>query len=93
MISVVVTRHFRVTIPKKLREVLRINEGDKVRMRVEGNKIVIEKIGTSVRSNCTDFLPDNFEKIQAQLRNDSRKRLKRLRIVPMRVLIDTSIFS
>jgi AbrB family looped-hinge helix DNA binding protein len=82
MISVVVTRHFRVTIPKKLREVLRINEGDKVRMRVEGNKIVIEKIDTSVRSNCTDFLPDNFEKIQAQLRNDSRKRLKRLRIVP-----------
>ncbi len=82
MASVIVTRHSQVTIPKELREILGITEGDKVSMRVEGNKLIIEKIDENVWSNCTDFLPENFEKLQAQLRNDSTKRFKRLGILP-----------
>ena len=81
MSSVIVTRHSQVTIPKELREILRINEGDKVTMRVEGNKLVIEKIDDNVWTNCTDFLPENFEKLQKQLRSDSRERFKRLGLV------------
>ncbi len=82
MTSVIVRRHSQVTIPKELREILarvRITEGDKVSMRVEGNKLIIEKIDENVWSNCTDFLPENL-KLQAQLRSDSTKRFKRLGI-------------
>lgn len=33
-----------IVIPKAIREEVRINEGDIVKMRVEGGKIIIEKI-------------------------------------------------
>jgi AbrB family looped-hinge helix DNA binding protein len=81
MASVVVTRHSQVTIPKKLREILGINEGDRVSMRIEGSKLIMEKMDEKIWSDCTDFLPENFEKIRAELSSDSRKRFKRLGIL------------
>ena len=81
--SVTVTRHSQVTIPKKIREEVGIVEGDKVKMKVvEGNKIVIEKANEEVWKDCTDFLPEDFEKIQKSLRADSTGRFKRLGLVP-----------
>jgi AbrB family looped-hinge helix DNA binding protein len=81
MPSVIVTRHSQVTIPKKLREILGISEGDKVSMRVEGSKLIMEKMDEKIWIDCTDFLPENFEKIRTELRADSRKRFKRLGIL------------
>jgi AbrB family looped-hinge helix DNA binding protein len=81
--SVTVTRHSQVTIPKKIREEVGIVEGDKVKMKVvEGNKIVIEKANEEVWKDCTDFLPEDFEKIQKSLRVDSTGRFKSLGLVP-----------
>jgi AbrB family looped-hinge helix DNA binding protein len=81
--SVTVTRHSQVTIPKKIREELGIAEGDKVKMKVvEGNKIVIEKANEEVWKDCTDFLPEDFEKTLTSLRADSTSRFKRLGLVP-----------
>jgi AbrB family looped-hinge helix DNA binding protein len=37
-----VQKKFRVTIPAKLREKLRIREGDKVRVSLEGVRLIIE---------------------------------------------------
>ncbi|MCL4409236.1 MAG: type II toxin-antitoxin system PrlF family antitoxin, partial [Gammaproteobacteria bacterium] len=79
MASVTVTRHSQVTIPKKIREAAGIAEGDRVKMKVvEGKKIVIEKADEEAWKDCTDFLPEDFEKLLASLRTDSRSRFKRL---------------
>ena len=83
MASVTVTRHSQVTIPKKIREAVGIMEGDEVKMKVvEGNKIVIEKANEEAWKDCTDFLPEDFEKLLTSLRADSRNRFKRLGLVP-----------
>jgi len=82
MSSATVTRHSQVTIPKEIREAVGITEGDKVRMTVvEGNKIVIEKAGQDAWEDCTDFLPEDFEKILKSMRADSTARFKRLGLV------------
>ena len=81
--SVTVTRHSQVTIPKEIREAVGITEGDRVKMKVvEGDKIVIEKADKEVWSDCTDFLPEDFEKVLASIRSDSTNRFKRLGLVP-----------
>jgi AbrB family looped-hinge helix DNA binding protein len=83
MASVTVTRHSQVTIPKEIREAVGIEEGDKVKMKiVEGNKIMIEKADKEVWRDCTDFLPEDFEKVLASLRSDSTNRFKRLGLIP-----------
>jgi len=83
MASVTVTRHSQVTIPKEIREIVGISEGDRVNMKVvEGNKIVIEKADAEVWSDCTDFLPEDFEKIVSAMRLDSINRFKRLGLTP-----------
>jgi len=83
MASVTVTRHSQVTIPKKIREAAGIAEGDRVKMKVvEGNKIIIEKTTEEAWKDCTDFLPEDFDKLLASLRTDSTTRFKRLGLVP-----------
>jgi AbrB family looped-hinge helix DNA binding protein len=83
MASVTVTRHSQVTIPKEIREAVGISEGDRVQMKVvEGRKILIEKANEEVWKECTDFLPEDFEKLLTSLRTDSRNRFKRLGLVP-----------
>ncbi len=83
MTSVTVTRHSQVTIPKEIREAVGIVEGDKVKMKVvDGDKIMIEKANQEAWKDCTDFLPEDFEKILASLRSDSTTRFKRLGLVP-----------
>jgi AbrB family looped-hinge helix DNA binding protein len=77
-----VTRNAQVTIPKNVREALGVTEGDKVTVRVEGNRIVLEKVAEDVWSDCTDFLPEDFEKVLEKLRGDSRERFKRLGLMP-----------
>ncbi|HMK94652.1 MAG TPA: AbrB/MazE/SpoVT family DNA-binding domain-containing protein [Candidatus Limnocylindrales bacterium] len=78
-----VTRHSQVTIPKGIREAVGITEGDKVRITVvEGNKIIIEKAREDAWKDCTNFLPEDFEKILKSMHADSTARFKRLRLVP-----------
>lgn len=79
---VTVTRNAQITIPKDVRKALGITEGDRVTVRVEGNTAVIEKITEDVWSDCTDFLPEDFEKVLEKLRRDSRERFKRLGLTP-----------
>jgi len=83
MRPVTVTKHSQVTIPKEIREELGITKGDKLKMRVvEGNKIMIEKASEEAWKDCTDFLPEDFEKMLSSTRVDSTSRFKRLGLVP-----------
>ncbi len=83
MASVTVTRHSQVTIPKEIRKAVGISEGDKIHMKViEGDKILIEKADKDAWRDCTDFLPEDFEKVLNQIRSDSTARFKRLGLIP-----------
>jgi len=44
MVEVVVTRKFQVTIPKEVREILEIEVGDRLLVKVVEGKIVMEPI-------------------------------------------------
>jgi looped-hinge helix DNA binding domain, AbrB family len=83
MALVTVTRHSQVTIPKEIRKAVGISEGDKIHMKViEGDKILIEKADKDAWRDCTDFLPEDFEKVLNQIRSDSTARFKRLGLIP-----------
>jgi AbrB family looped-hinge helix DNA binding protein len=83
MATATVTRHSQVTIPKEIREAVGIAEGDRVQMKiVEGNKIMIEKTNEEAWKDCTNFLPEDFEKLLKSLHTDSTNRFKRLGLVP-----------
>ncbi len=81
MVKVTITRNFQITIPKEVREKLKLNLGDQVLIHAEGNKIIVEPTSEDVWETCTDFLPDNFEKIQEKLREDATVRFKKLGII------------
>jgi len=81
MIKTKLTRNFQITIPKKIRKKLNLKLGDNMIIHLEGDKIVITRFSEEIWENCTDFLPENFDKILANLREDSMKRFKRLGIL------------
>jgi hypothetical protein len=49
---------------------------------IEGNRIVIEKADKEAWNDCTDFLPEDFEKTLTAIRSDSTQRFKRLGLTP-----------
>ncbi len=51
-----VTRKYQITIPKKIREKLNIHVGDSLKMRVEGEKIIVEPVITRVKDPVKDML-------------------------------------
>jgi len=51
-----VTRKYQITIPKKIREKLHIRVGDSLKMRVEGEKIIVEPIISRVEDPVRDML-------------------------------------
>ncbi|MHA1649025.1 MAG: AbrB/MazE/SpoVT family DNA-binding domain-containing protein [Candidatus Helarchaeota archaeon] len=81
MSKVPVTRNFQITLPKHIRDKLNITIGQKVSIHLEGDKIIIQKISDEIWEDCSDFLPDNFEKILKEIRFDSTDRFKRLGII------------
>ena len=81
MSKVKVTRNAQITIPKAIREKLGIEEGDILFVREQDRRIIIEKIEEDIWDDPGGFLPENFEDIQKQMRQDALKRLKRFGIV------------
>ena len=81
MVRVKFTRRSQIVIPKDIREKLDIKEGDFLEIRTELGKIVIEKIENDIWDDCSDFLPENFEKVLQEIRSDSSKRFKQMGIL------------
>lgn len=76
-----ITRNYQITIPKEIREKLNLKLGEKVTIHLEGERIIIQRVNEAIWDKCHDFLPDNFEKILASLREDSSERFKKLGII------------
>jgi len=56
MVITRVTRNFRITIPKEVREKMNIKKGDSVRISVDGGKMIIKKlfedVGGTAQTSC-----------------------------------------
>ncbi|MBS3067893.1 AbrB/MazE/SpoVT family DNA-binding domain-containing protein [Candidatus Micrarchaeota archaeon] len=76
-----VTRHGQITLPKEVREMLDIHEGDQVIINVVGTTVTISKKDPTIWDKIGSFLPENFEKILREIRGDTTKRFKRLGII------------
>ena len=60
MIEVVVTRKFQVTIPKEVKEVLGINVGDRLIVKVVNGRIIMEPIRGSSALKRLSTIADRF---------------------------------
>lgn len=60
MIEVIVTRKFQVTIPKEVREKLKIDIGDRLLVKIVDNKIVMEPIRGSEALKRLSSIADRF---------------------------------
>ena len=76
-----ITRNYQITIPKDIRDKLKLKLGEKITIHLEGEKIIIQRFSEDIWNECTDFLPENFDKIVANLREDATKRFKKLGII------------
>lgn len=80
MTTVVVTRGSQITLTKDIREKLGIKEGDTVTINAIGHAALITKRDPTVWRRVGDFLPPDFERTLASLREDTTDRLRRLGI-------------
>ena len=76
-----ITRNYQITIPRDIRKKLKLKLGEQVTIHLEGEKIIIQRFSDDIWNECTDFLPVNFDKILANLGEDSTKRFKKLGII------------
>lgn len=62
------TKKYQVTIPKKIREFLRINKGDTVKFIIENNEVKIKPVRSKIEENFGKVKPKNkpedFNKIK-----------------------------
>lgn len=81
MSKIKITRNYQITIPKDIRENLKLKIGDNMQIHLIDDKIVVEPMDDQVWENCSDFLPENFDKIQRHIRQDMTDRFKKLGII------------
>ncbi|MGC8578175.1 MAG: AbrB/MazE/SpoVT family DNA-binding domain-containing protein [Thermoproteota archaeon] len=60
-----VTRKYQITIPKNVRKALGINIGDTLKIKIEGNKIILEPI-KPILNNPVEYL-SNLSKEQTNI--------------------------
>lgn len=62
------TKKYQITIPKKIREFLRINRGDTVKFIIEDNEVKIKPVKSKIEENFGKVKPKNkpedFKKIR-----------------------------
>jgi AbrB family looped-hinge helix DNA binding protein len=80
MPHVTVTRGSQITLTKDVRDKLGIREGDVVTVNTMGSMAIITKRDASVWRQSESFLPEKFDRVLEDLREDTRKRLDRLGI-------------
>jgi AbrB family looped-hinge helix DNA binding protein len=77
MSEVAVTRGSQITLTKKVREKIGVEEGDIVTVNVSGDQAIITKKDPEAFEK-TGFLPEDFDEIIGETRKDSTERLEEL---------------
>ncbi|WP_290597226.1 MULTISPECIES: AbrB/MazE/SpoVT family DNA-binding domain-containing protein [unclassified Archaeoglobus] len=64
MLVTKVTRNYQITLPAKIRKMLGIKEGDLLEVRVEGDKIIVERLKKERKTLKLgrDISPEEIEK-------------------------------
>jgi AbrB family looped-hinge helix DNA binding protein len=75
MSEVAVTRGSQITLTKKVREKIGVEEGDIVTVNVSGDQAIITKKDPEAFEK-TGFLPEDFDEIIGETRKDSTERLE-----------------
>lgn len=77
----IVTRSGQITLDSRIRRELEIDVGTPLEVNRFGDMIVIEKKRKDFWKERESILPENFEKTLKELRKDSTKRYKRLKLI------------
>ena len=75
-----ITRNFQVTIPRDVRELRPVREGDRLLFTVEGDRIVIEPLDEDAFAAAAGIWADMKEDgvaFERRLRRESEARLRR----------------
>ncbi|ACI20305.1 MULTISPECIES: AbrB/MazE/SpoVT family DNA-binding domain-containing protein [Thermodesulfovibrio] len=78
------TKKYQITIPKKIREFLKINKGDTVNFIIENNEVKLKPVRSKIEENFGKVKPKNkpedFNKIrnfiEAQIAQEVSKEIK-----------------
>jgi len=63
------TKKSQITLPKKVREVLKVNPGDQVSFKIEGDEVKIVPV--------TSLLDENFGKVKPRRKPEDFRELRR----------------
>ncbi len=81
MTEIIVTRNGQITLPKKIREKLKIREGDIVIVNTVGEGLLVSKRNPAAFDK-RNFLPENFDKTLTEMRRyPHTQRLRKLGII------------
>lgn len=73
-----ITRNYQITLPKEIREHLKLEIGENLQIHLDQNKIILERSDDDVWEECAGFLPENFEEIMELYHTDQTTRFKKL---------------
>ncbi len=76
-----ITRNYQLTLPKDVRKIVGLREGDEVMLTVENGKITITKsVGDSIRATAGIWkdMKETGEEYQRKIRKGWSRRLKRI---------------
>lgn len=71
----VLTKKYQITIPKKIREFLRINRGDTVKFIIEDNEVKIKPVKSKIEENFGKVKPKNKPEDFKKIRDYVEKKL------------------
>lgn len=69
------TKKYQITIPKKIREFLRINRGDTVKFIIEDNEVKIKPVKSKIEENFGKVKPKNKPEDFKKIRDYVEKKL------------------
>ncbi len=81
MSEVVVTRNHQMTLTKDVREKLDIREGDRMIVNVVGDAAIVTKRDPDTFRDAGSFLPEDYDAVLSEIREDPDERLRRLGLV------------
>ena len=75
-----ITRNFQVTIPRYIRELVKLREGDRVLFTVDGDKLSLTKADNNIIENTSGIwnTKENGAEYQRRMRSEWKKRKNRL---------------
>ncbi len=76
-----ITRNYQITLPKDVRKIISLKEGDEVMFIVEDDKVNIMKVEDDIIKKTAGIWKDMKEtgaEYQRRIRKESEKRLRRL---------------